>query len=171
MLTDFFQLELLTISAENSKNKVEVGDKAPLFSLPDMNGQIVHLKDYIGKKILVVYFYPKNETAGCTTEACTFRDRYELFKKADAEVIGISGDSIDSHTDFSTKYKLPFILLSDEDNSVRRNYGVKATFGLIPGRVTYIIDKKGIIRHIFISQFNPKKHVDEALKIIEEINV
>jgi len=171
LLTDFFQLELLTISAENSKNKVEVGDKAPLFSLPDMNGQIVHLKDYIGKKILVVYFYPKNETAGCTTEACTFRDRYELFKKADAEVIGISGDSIDSHTDFSTKYKLPFILLSDEDNSVRRNYGVKATFGLIPGRVTYIIDKKGIIRHIFISQFNPKKHVDEALKIIEEINV
>jgi len=128
------------------------------------------MKDYIGKKILVVYFYPKDETAGCTTEACTFRDRYELFKKAEAEVIGISGDSIDSHTNFSSKYKLPFILLSDVDNNVRKSYGVKSTFGIIPGRVTYIIDRKGIIRHIFVSQFNPKKHVDEALKIIEEIN-
>lgn len=128
------------------------------------------MKDYIGKKILVVYFYPKDETAGCTTEACTFRDRYELFKKAEAEVIGISGDSIDSHTNFSSKYKLPFILLSDVDNNVRNSYGVKSTFGIIPGRVTYIIDRKGVIRHIFVSQFNPKKHVDEALKIIEEIN-
>ncbi len=147
-----------------------VGDKAPIFSLPDINGKTIHLKDYIGKKILVVYFYPKDETAGCTTEACTFRDRYELFKKAEAEVIGISGDSIESHTNFSSKYKLPFILLSDVDNSVRTSYGVKSTFGIIPGRVTYIIDRKGIIRHIFVSQFNPKKHVDEALKIIDELN-
>jgi peroxiredoxin Q/BCP len=147
-----------------------VGDKAPLFSLPDINGKTIHLKDYIGKKILVVYFYPKDETAGCTTEACTFRDRYELFKKAEADVIGISGDSIESHTNFSSKYKLPFILLSDVDNSVRTSYGVKSTFGIIPGRVTYIIDRKGVIRHIFVSQFNPKKHVDEALKIIDELN-
>lgn len=138
--------------------------------MPDINGKVVHLKDYIGKKTLVIYFYPKDETAGCTAEACTFRDRYELFKKAEAEVIGISGDSVDSHTNFSTKYKLPFTILSDEDNSVRKSYGVKATFGLIPGRVTYIIDKKGVVRHIFVSQFNPKKHVDEALKIIDEIN-
>ncbi len=162
---------MLAINTKETQKAVVVGDKAPLFSLPDMNGKEIHLKDFIGKKILVVYFYPKNETAGCTTEACTFRDRYELFKKANAEVIGISGDSIDSHTNFSTKYNLPFILLSDEDNSVRKKYGVSATFGLIPGRVTYVIDKKGIIRHIFVSQFNPKKHVDEALKIIEELNV
>ncbi|MCE7745626.1 MAG: peroxiredoxin [Candidatus Heimdallarchaeota archaeon] len=155
---------------KKSKGKVGIGDKAPLFSLPDINGKVIHMKDYLGKKILVVYFYPKDETAGCTTEACTFRDRYELFKKAEAEVIGISGDSIDSHTNFSSKYKLPFILLSDVDNNVRKNYGVKSTFGIIPGRVTYIIDRKGVIRHIFVSQFNPKKHVDEALKIIEEIN-
>lgn len=161
---------LLKISARKSKNKIGVGDKAPLFSLPDINGKTIHLKDYLGKKILIVYFYPKDETAGCTAEACTFRDRYELFQKADAEVIGISGDSVDSHTNFSSKYKLPFILLSDIDNSVRKNYGVKSTFGLIPGRVTYIIDKKGIIRNVFVSQFNPKKHVDEALKIIDEIN-
>ncbi len=93
-----------------------------------------------------------------------------MFKKAEAEVFGISGDSIDSHTNFSSKYKLPFILLSDVDNSVRASYGVKSTFGIIPGRVTYIIDRKGVIRHIFVSQFNPKKHVDEALKIIDELN-
>ena len=161
---------MLLISARKSKSKVGVGDKAPIFSLPDINGKTIHLKDYIGKKILVVYFYPKDETAGCTAEACTFRDRYELFKKAEAEVFGISGDSIDSHTNFSSKYKLPFILLSDEDNSTRNSYGVKSTFGIIPGRVTYIIDRKGVIRHIFVSQFNPKKHVDEALKIIDEIN-
>ena len=147
-----------------------IGDNAPLFSLPDINGKVIHLKDYIGKKILVVYFYPKDETTGCIAEACTFRDRYEMFKKAEAEVIGISGDSIDSHTNFSSKYNLPFILLSDADNSVRKGYGVKATFGIMPGRVTYVIDKKGVIRHIFVSQFNPKKHVDEALKIIDEIN-
>ncbi|MCK5045887.1 MAG: peroxiredoxin [Candidatus Heimdallarchaeota archaeon] len=158
------------MSARKSKNKVGVGDKAPLFSLPDINGKTIHLKDYIGNKMLVVYFYPKDETAGCIAEACTFRDRYELFKKAEAEVFGISGDSIDSHTDFSSKYELPFILLSDVDNSVRNSYGVKSTFGIIPGRVTYIIDRKGVIRHIFVSQFNPKKHVDEALKIINDIN-
>ncbi len=93
-----------------------------------------------------------------------------MFKKAEAEVIGISGDSIDSHTNFSSKYNLPFILLSDADNSVRKSFGVKATFGIMPGRVTYVIDKKGVVRHIFVSQFNPKKHVDEALKIIDEIN-
>ena len=147
-----------------------IGDNAPLFSLPDINGKVIHLKDYIGKKILVVYFYPKDETTGCIAEACTFRDRYEMFKKAEAEVIGISGDSTDSHTNFSSKYNLPFILLSDADNSVRKSFGVKATFGIMPGRVTYVIDKKGVVRHIFVSQFNPKKHVDEALKIIDEIN-
>lgn len=146
-----------------------IGEKAPLFSLPNNAGEIINLEDYLGKKILVIYFYPKNETAGCTAEACSFRDRYELFTQANAEVIGISSDSLESHTNFSSKYKLPFTLLSDRDNKVRKLYGVKATFGIIPGRATYIIDKKGIIQHIFVSQFNPKKHVDMALKIIEEI--
>ncbi|MGC9780171.1 MAG: peroxiredoxin [Candidatus Heimdallarchaeota archaeon] len=159
------------MSKKKSKSKsLAIGDKAPLFSLPNKAGETIKLEDYIGKKVLVVYFYPKNETAGCTTEACTFRDRYELFTKANAEVIGISGDSLESHTDFSSKYKLPFILLSDSDNKVRKLYDVKATFGLIPGRVTYIIDRKGIIQQIFVSQFNPKKHVDEALRVIAEIN-
>jgi peroxiredoxin Q/BCP len=149
---------------------VKIGDKAPLFILPDKDGKDIVLDSFIGKKIIVLYFYPKDETAGCTAEACTFRDRYELFQKIGAEVIGISGDSLESHENFASKYKLPFILLSDEKNEVRKLYNVKSTFGFIPGRVTYIIDKKGIIRHIFVSQFNPKKHVDEALRIIEEIN-
>lgn len=151
--------------------KINIGDKAPLFTLPDKDGTEIKLADYIGDKILILYFYPKDETKGCTTEACTFRDRYELFQKAGAEVIGISGDSLESHTQFASKYKLPFLLLSDVTNEVRNQYGVKATFGLIPGRVTYVIDRKGIVRHQFVSQFNPKKHVDEALKVIEEINL
>ncbi len=161
-------MELICINSKNNK-QVKVGEKAPLFTLPDNEGKNLSLQDYIGKKIIVLYFYPKDETAGCTAEACTFRDRYELFQKAGAEVIGVSGDSLESHENFATKYKLPFILLSDVDNEVRKLYNVKATFGFIPGRVTYIIDKKGIIQHIFVSQFNPKKHVDEALRIIEEI--
>jgi len=130
---------------------------------------MVNIKNYLGKKVLVLYFYPKDETAGCTAEACAFRDRYELFTKSGAEVVGISGDSLESHTNFTSKYNLPFTLLSDTDNVVRNEFGIKATLGIIPGRVTYVIDKKGIIRHIFVSQFNPKKHVDEALKIIEQI--
>lgn len=149
---------------------MKVGSKAPLFSLPKESGEIVNFEDYIGKKLIVLYFYPKDYTSGCTTEACTFRDRYELFLKIGAEVIGISGDSVESHSEFSSTYKLPFILLSDKDNEVRKLYGVGSTLGIIPGRVTYIIDKKGIVRHIFSSQFNPKKHVDEALKILKQLN-
>jgi len=154
----------------NKKDKVEIGDLAPLFSLPDKTGKEVKLEDFIGKKAIVLYFYPKDYTAGCTAEACTFRDRYELFKKHNAEVIGISGDSIESHTAFASEHNLPFVLLSDVDDTVRLMYGVKSTLGIIPGRVTYIIDKKGVVRHIFSSQFNPKKHIDEALKFLDELN-
>jgi peroxiredoxin Q/BCP len=158
------------MNLKNYEKKIAVGQKAPLFSLPNKKGELINLKDFIGKKAIVLYFYPKDETRGCTTEACTFRDRYELFLKANAEVIGVSSDSVESHTQFSSKYKLPFILLSDENQEVRKMYNVGATFGLIPGRVTFIIDKKGIIRHIFSSQFNPKKHVEEALSVLEKIN-
>lgn len=150
--------------------KVEIGNPAPLFSLPDGSGKEVKLEEYIGKKSIVLYFYPKDYTSGCTSQACSFRDRYELFLKAGAEVIGISGDSSESHTDFATTYKLPFVLLSDVKNKVRKLYNVGATLGIIPRRVTYIIDKEGIIRHIFSSQFNPKKHIDEALNVLDELN-
>ena len=146
---------------------IKIGDKAPDFSLPDQTGKMVRLKDFQGKKSVVLYFYPKDDTPGCTKESCTFRDHYEVFKEAGAEVIGISSDSTDSHQQFASKYRLPFLLLSDEGGKIRKLYGVGSTLGVLPGRVTYIIDKNGIIRHIFSSQFSPMKHVDEAMEFLK----
>jgi peroxiredoxin Q/BCP len=131
---------------------------------------MVSLKDFVGSKIIVLYFYPKDFSRGCTAEACTFRDSYDVFVEAGAQVIGISSQSVDSHNRFAILNKLPFILLSDEGGKVRELYGVPSSFGLLPGRVTYIIDKKGIIRHVFSSQLNPTKHVEEALRIVKEIS-
>jgi peroxiredoxin Q/BCP len=150
--------------------KVQVGDTAPDFTLPSQSGQTVSLQDFIGKSALVVYFYPKDDTPGCTKEACSFRDSYEVFKEAGAEVIGISADSEEAHQQFAKRYHLQFVLLSDKDGAVRKRYGVPSTFGFIPGRVTYIIDKQGIVRHIFSSQFMPEKHIEEALKTLQAVN-
>jgi peroxiredoxin Q/BCP len=150
--------------------KVQIGDTAPDFTLPAQDGKTVSLQDFIGKSALVVYFYPKDDTPGCTKEACSFRDSYEVFKAASAEVIGISSDSAETHQQFARRYRLPFVLLSDKDGAVRKCYGVPATLGLLPGRVTYVIDKQGIVRHIFSSQFMPEKHIEEALKTLHEIN-
>ena len=149
--------------------KIKVGDKAPDFTLSSQMGDNVTLSEYFGKKNTVLYFYPKDESPGCTREACKFRDRYEVFTGLGAEVLGISSDSLESHKSFATHHGLPFILLSDEDNKVRELYGVSSTMGIIPGRVTYIIDKKGVVRHIFSSQFQPEKHIEEALKILKEL--
>ena len=149
--------------------KINVGDKAPDFTLSSQMGDNVTLSEYFGKKNIVLYFYPKDESPGCTREACKFRDRYEVFTGLGAEVLGISSDSLESHKSFATHHGLPFILLSDEDNKVRELYGVSSTMGIIPGRVTYIIDKKGVVRHIFSSQFQPEKHIEEALKILKEL--
>lgn len=146
---------------------IKVGDKAPDFTLPDANGNNVSLSDFLGNKSVVVYFYPKDDTPGCTKESCAFRDSYEVFKEMGAEVIGISGDSTDSHQKFASKYQLPFILLSDSDNKVRKLFGVPATMFILPGRVTYVIDKEGIVRHIFDSQLDFNAHVEEALKTIK----
>ncbi len=132
-------------------------------------GDNVTLSEYLGKKNIVLYFYPKDETPGCTREACTFRDSYEVLTNLGAEVLGVSAQSVESHKSFSSHYGLPFLLLSDEGNKVRRLYGVPSTMGLIPGRVTYIIDKKGIVRHIFISQTQAERHVEEATKTLKEI--
>ena len=148
---------------------VKVGDKAPNFTLPSQMGDEVTLSEYIGKKNIVLYFYPKDETRGCTREACEFRDRYDIFTNLGAEVIGISAQSVESHKSFATHHGLPFLLLSDEKNEVRKLYGVSATMGIIPGRVTFIIDKKGVVRHIFSSQFQPEKHIKEALKVLEKL--
>ncbi len=146
---------------------IKVGDTAPDFTLPSQSGESVSLKDFIGKKSVVLYFYPKDDTPGCTKEACAFRDSYEVFKQAGAEVIGISDDSPTSHEKFATKYNLPFTLVSDNGKQVRKLYGVPATLGLLPGRVTYIIDQSGVVRHIFNSQFNFKGHVEESLKTLQ----
>jgi len=132
-------------------------------------GDNVSLSEFLGKKNVVLYFYPKDETTGCTKEACTFRDNYEELTKLDAEVIGVSGQSVESHISFASHYGLPFILLSDEGNNIRGLYGVPSSMGIIPGRVTYIIDKKGMVRHIFNSQTQAQKHVEEAKKTLLEI--
>jgi len=148
---------------------IKVGDNAPNFTLPSQMGDEVTLSEYIGKKNVVLYFYPKDETRGCTREACEFRDRYDVFTNLGAEVIGVSAQSVESHKSFATHHGLPFLLLSDEKNEVRKLYGVSATMGIIPGRVTFIIDKKGVVRHIFSSQFQPEKHIKEALKVLEKL--
>jgi len=160
-----------TQQAPAGKGKLQVGDRAPDFTLPTQKpGESFTLYDLIGKSAIVLYFFPKDDTPGCTAEACTFRDSYEVFQEAGAEVVGVSSDSEASHQRFANKYKLPFILLSDLGGVVRKFYGVPSTFGLLPGRVTYIIDKQGIIRHIFSSQFAPQMHVSEALKVLQEIS-
>lgn len=151
--------------------QVKIGDKAPDFTLPSQMGDNVALSEYLGKKNIVLYFYPKDETPGCIKEACTFRDHYEELTNLGAEVLGISGQSVESHKSFASHYGLPFILLADVDNKIRELYGVPATMGIIPGRVTYIIDKKGLIRHIFVSQTNAQRHVEEAkntLRLLEQ---
>ena len=149
---------------------VKVGDRAPDFTLPSQMGDNVSLSEFFGKKNIVLYFYPKDETVGCTREACSFRDSYEELTSLGAEVIGVSGQSVESHKSFATHHGLPFILLADERNEVRRLYGVASTMGFIPGRVTYIIDKKGVVRHIFNSQTQAQRHVEEAKNTLMELN-
>ncbi len=148
---------------------VKVGDKAPDFTLSSQMGDNVTLSEFFGKKNVVLYFYPKDESIGCTKEACSFRDSYEELTNLGAEVLGVSGQSVESHKSFATHYGLPFILLSDKDNKVRELYGVPSTMGIIPGRVTYIIDKKGVVRHIFSSQTQAERHVEEAKRTLKEL--
>jgi peroxiredoxin Q/BCP len=156
-------------SLVGSGTGLATGDRAPEFSLQDQSGKTVSLKDFRGRQNVVVYFYPKDDTPGCTKEACTFRDQYTAFSDIGAVVLGISGDSPDSHKKFAAKHRLPFPLLSDRDGSVRKAFGVPKTLGLLPGRVTYVIDKQGVIRHAFNSQLNPTKHVDEAIAVLKSL--
>jgi peroxiredoxin Q/BCP len=144
------------------------GSPAPDFELPDQNGKIVTLRRFRGRNI-VLFFYPKDDTTGCTIEACRFRDDFERFIEVDAEVIGISDDSSELHEKFISKYKLPYTLLSDKGGRVRKLYGVKKTFGIIPGRVTFVIDREGVVKHVFSSQSSPARHVDEALGVLSAI--
>ena len=152
-----------------TKDGVGVGSKAPDFTLPSQSGEMVSLKDFLGEKLVILYFYPKDDTPGCTKEACAFRDEHEEFGKLDTEVIGVSSDSVESHRRFVEKHDLSFTLLSDEGGKVRRMYGVPNTFGIFPGRVTYVIDEKGAVRHVFSSQIGAVKHVEGALKSLAAI--
>ena len=151
-------------------SSVHPGDAAPDFELLDDSGQTLRLSGFRGRKAVVLYFYPKDDTPGCTKEACTFRDQYQDFVDAGAEVIGVSSDTSDSHARFASKYRLPFRLVADRDGSVRKRYGVPATLGLLPGRVTYVIDKQGIVRHVFNSQFQAAQHVAEAMQALRSID-
>jgi len=147
---------------------LKVGDKIPNFKALDSKGNDFESTSVIGQKPVVIYFYPKDDTPGCTAEACSFRDQYEDFKDFGAEIIGISSDSVTSHEKFSSKYKLPFLLLSDEKKVLRKLFGVpNDLLGLIPGRATYVADKNGLILMVFNSM-SAKIHIQKALEILKK---
>ena len=148
---------------------IQVGDKAPDFTLPSQTGEQVRLQDRLGERVIVLYFYPKDNTSGCTAEACAFRDSHETFTEAGADVIGVSSDSADRHAGFAGKHRLPFTLLADQGGRVRKAYGVPAVMGFIPGRVTYVIDRTGTVRHVFSSMTNIGGHVSEALDVVRKL--
>jgi thioredoxin-dependent peroxiredoxin len=148
---------------------LEVGDSAPDFTLPRSNGELMSLSDFRERSAVVLFFYPRDQSPACTTEACSFRDSYEVFRERGAEVIGVSADSALSHARFAARFRLPFVLLTDSDGSVRERYGVAKTFGIFPGRATYLIDRHGVIRHIFSSQFLPLRHVSSALSVLDKL--
>jgi peroxiredoxin Q/BCP len=142
------------------------GERAPQVVLKDQNGKMVNTSDLVGEGWLVIYFYPKDETPGCTAQACTFRDHYEDLTDAGATVVGISSDSVESHGNFALHHNLPFILLSDTEGEARKAFGVPRSMGLLPGRVTYVIDREGIVRMIFNSQMRAAEHVKKVLDFI-----
>ena len=149
---------------------IKIGDIIPWFNLQDQHGNLFDINSLLGKKNLVIYFYPKDDSPGCTAQACSFRDQFEVFKEADAEIIGISGQSVKSHKEFAEKHRLSFTLLSDEGNKIRKQFGVTSDLlGLLPGRVTFVADKNGKVIYVFNSQTQATKHVDEALKILKEL--
>lgn len=145
------------------------GDPAPDFAAQAHNGQLVRLADYRGNSMVVLYFYPKDGTSICTKQACGFRDAYEEFAKLGAVVIGVSADSMERHSAFASSRALPFLLLSDRDGSLRKAYRVAKTWGVLPSRVTFVIDKQGIIRHVFSALLSAKRHIAVALKIVEQL--
>jgi peroxiredoxin Q/BCP len=151
---------------EQVEGQLGVGQPAPDFALPDASGREIRLSDLWARGPVVLYFYPKDNTRGCTAEACAFRDAYEVFRDAGAEVVGVSTDSAASHEKFAAQHELPFVLLSDAGGVVSKRYGATALFGLMSGRVTFVIDRSGTVRHVFNSMFNATRHVDEALTVL-----
>jgi peroxiredoxin Q/BCP len=148
---------------------ITIGDIAPEFELPDANGRIVRLSDFKSRRIVVLYFYPKDFTPGCTVEACGFRDNFTDFVASGAVVIGVSEDDQATHAAFKERHDLPFTLVSDRGGELAKRYGVKKTLGVIPGRTTFVIDKEGVVQHVFSSQLRPNKHVKQALGLIRTL--
>ena len=168
--TALFIIYLLFSNNSNKMEKIVVGSTIPSFELKDQNGDLFQIDSVLGKKNLVIYFYPKDDTPGCTAQACAFRDQFEVFEDADALIIGISAQSVESHLNFAKKNRLNFTLLSDEGNKIRKLFAVPSNlFGLISGRVTYIVNKSGEVVFIFNSQIQSEKHIDEALRILNDI--
>lgn len=148
--------------------QLAVQDKAPLFESITDTGERFSLSDLIGKTNIVLYFYPKDFTTGCTKEACTFRDNWNKVLSLGATIVGVSSDSPETHARFKKEYSLPFVLASDHDHAIRKLYGVDGRF--IPPRTTFVIDKRGVVRDIYSSQLNISKHVEEALSTLDKIS-
>ena len=154
---------------EEPMTKISVGDRTPDFSRTDQNGRAIQLADFRGERAVVLFFYPADESPVCTREACAFRDAFQDFVAAGAAVIGVSGDSLERHRQFADRHQLPFHLISDADGSLREAFGVPKSLGLLPGRVTYVIDMEGRVRHLFNAQLAAERHVQEALLTVRKI--
>ena len=159
---------LLAQSSAFGAEMPKVGDKAPDFSVAASDGTTAHLKDYVGKGNIVLYFYPKDDTKGCTAEACGIRDTMGEFKGLDATVLGVSFDSVESHKAFIAKYKLPFVLLADTDKKVAKAYGVADDNSKVASRVTFVINKDGKI--VFVDpKVNPATHAAELRTVLQQL--
>ena len=170
----FLLFTVYSVSGKTTnKNNMEIkiGDNIPAIVLKDQNGDLFDLKAETAGKSVVLFFYPKDDSPGCTAQACSFRDQFQDFADANAVVIGISGQSVESHKKFAEKHRLTYTLLSDEGNKIRKQFGVPTNFfGLLPGRVTYIIDKTGKVVYIFNSQTQVNQHVEKTLSILKDLN-
>lgn len=153
---------------ENIMEMPQVGSKAPDFGAVDQDGNKVKLSDFRGKTV-ALYFYPKDDTPGCTAEACSFRDDMEIVQEAGIKVIGVSADGMESHKKFEKKYGLNFTLVADPDKTIIEAYGVKGVFG-VARRVTFLVDRHGIIRHVW-SKVSPKGHSREVLEKAKELAI
>ena len=156
---------------EESRALLHIGDRAPDFSAPSQSGERIRLSDFFGKKNIVLYFYPKDYTAGCTDQACALRDNFQDLEKLEAVVLGVSADEPLSHRMFASSYNLPFTLLSDPDKAIIGIYGARWLGGMVPitKRVTYIIDKRGIVRAVFHHELNMPRHVEDALDSLRKL--
>jgi peroxiredoxin Q/BCP len=153
-----------------SAMSIQVGDAAPEFVATAHDGSTFSLADFRGRQVVVLFFYPADNTPVCTAEACAFRDAYEDFVAAGAKVVGISSDSTESHSGFAAAHKLPYLLLADSGGEIRKAFGVPKTLGILAGRVTYVIDKQGIVRLVFNSQLAAKGHVTQALRVVQQLS-